>query len=164
MTYLAVLIADVDDSVCSVVDLTSPAGHVNPQSLAYILQDQLDAINQEIRWLFSALCNHMVACLRHVGIFLYLRKSPVTFFFHKKYYFNWQISLKIPDELFLRYCVQAANKMLPTEVCKKTLLNIDMTRAQYKFLNAVNAKATGAQHQTLPVAYLHLSRLSSKKL
>jgi len=49
VTYLAVLIADVDDSVCSVVDLTSPAGHVNPQSLAYILQDQLDAINQEIR-------------------------------------------------------------------------------------------------------------------
>nr|CAB3265059.1 liprin-alpha-1 [Phallusia mammillata] len=40
-------VSEMDDSVYSAVDLLSP-GQTDAQSLAYMLQDQLDAINQEI--------------------------------------------------------------------------------------------------------------------
>lgn len=47
------------DNVYSAVDLLSPTGQTNAQTLALMLQEQLDAINNEIRFLqcliFSAL-------------------------------------------------------------------------------------------------------------
>uniref|UniRef100_F6ZZL8 SAM domain-containing protein n=1 Tax=Ciona intestinalis TaxID=7719 RepID=F6ZZL8_CIOIN len=39
---------EMDDSIYSAVDLLSPGGQTDAQSLAHMLQDQLDAINQEI--------------------------------------------------------------------------------------------------------------------
>nr|XP_018671251.2 liprin-alpha-1 isoform X2 [Ciona intestinalis] len=40
--------SEMDDSIYSAVDLLSPGGQTDAQSLAHMLQDQLDAINQEI--------------------------------------------------------------------------------------------------------------------
>ena len=45
------MIAELGDNVYSAVDL-SPNVQTDAQSLANMLQDQLDAINQEIRWVY----------------------------------------------------------------------------------------------------------------
>lgn len=48
----------MDDSVYSAVDLIPPGAPADAQSIAYFLQDQLDTINKEIKFvfLFVALC------------------------------------------------------------------------------------------------------------
>jgi len=38
-----------DDTMFSTIDMLSPTGHTDAQTLALMLQDQLDAINNEIR-------------------------------------------------------------------------------------------------------------------
>lgn len=39
-----------EEAVFGTVDLLSPTGQTNAQTLALMLQEQLDAINNEIRW------------------------------------------------------------------------------------------------------------------
>lgn len=39
----------VEDDVYGGIDVLSPSGHTNAQTLALMLQEQLDAINNEIR-------------------------------------------------------------------------------------------------------------------
>lgn len=46
-----------DESVYGAVDMLSPSGHTDAQTLALMLQEQLDAINNEIRQVKSS-----VAC------------------------------------------------------------------------------------------------------
>ena len=48
-------VLELGDGVFSANDLVSPGFPTDAQSLACILQDQLDAINQEIRWEYQPL-------------------------------------------------------------------------------------------------------------
>lgn len=52
-------LSDLDDedreTIFSSGDLLSPGGHSDAQTLALMLQEQLDAINEEIRWVQVAL-------------------------------------------------------------------------------------------------------------
>lgn len=41
--------ADESDSIFGAMDMLSPSGHTDAQTLAIMLQEQLDAINNEIR-------------------------------------------------------------------------------------------------------------------
>lgn len=67
--------SDIDDddreTLFSSMDLLSPSGHSDAQTLAMMLQEQLDAINKEIRYL------ELVS-----GLNLFSRKDQITKYVH----------------------------------------------------------------------------------
>ena len=61
---------DDNESIFESMDMLSPSAHTEAQTLAFMLQEQLDAINNEIRLVFSivplissALCALHVMCV-----------------------------------------------------------------------------------------------------
>lgn len=71
---------DDNESVLGAFDMLSPSGHTDAQTLAYMLQEQLDAINNEIRYVEVKIS--FIHCEKDT-----VKKSPAFIFLG--YFHSW---------------------------------------------------------------------------